>query len=191
MSPFIMILAAALTFGVCFLIDKGYTRLFRNQVQHRSGLQVRLNKRYASIGLVLCIIGILALFTGRSGETTLLVGGIIVLLIGCSLVGYYLSFGIFYDADSFIVTSFRKGNRTYRYADIRHQKLYLIQGGSTVVELHMTDGNAVSIQSAMEGAYPFLDHAFAAWCRQTGKDYDSCDFHDPANSLWFPSEEDV
>lgn len=191
MSPFIMILAAALTFGVCFLIDKGYTRLFRNQVQHRSGLQVRLNKRYASIGLVLCIIGILALFTGRSGETTLLVGGIIVLLIGCSLVGYYLSFGIFYDADSFIVTSFRKGNRTYRYADIRHQKLYLIQGGSTVVELHMTDGNAVSIQSAMEGAYPFLDHAFAAWCRQTGKDYGSCDFHDPANSLWFPSEEDV
>lgn len=191
MSPFIMILAAALTFGVCFLIDKGYTRLFRNQVQHRSGLQVRLNKRYASIGLVLCIIGILALFTGRSGETTLLVGGIIVLLIGCSLVGYYLSFGIFYDADSFIVTSFRKGNRTYRYADIRHQKLYLIQGGSTVVELHMTDGNAVSIQSAMEGAYPFLDHAFAAWCRQTGKDYDSCDFHDPANSLWFPSEEDA
>lgn len=191
MSPFIMILAAALTFGVCFLIDKGYTRLFRNQVQHRSGLQVRLNKRYASIGLVLCIIGILALFTGRSGETTLLVGGIIVLLIGCSLVGYYLSFGIFYDADTFIVTSFRKGNRTYRYADIRHQKLYLIQGGSTVVELHMTDGNAVSIQSAMEGAYPFLDHAFAAWCRQTGKDYDSCDFHDPANSLWFPSEEDA
>ena len=191
MSPFIMILAAALTFGVCFLIDKGYTRLFRNQVQHRSGLQVRLNKRYASIGLVLCIIGILALFTGRSGETTLLVGGIIVLLIGFSLVGYYLSFGIFYDADSFIVTSFRKGNRTYRYADIRHQKLYLIQGGSTVVELHMTDGNAVSIQSAMEGAYPFLDHAFAAWCRQTGKDYDSCDFHDPANSLWFPIEEDA
>lgn len=191
MSPFIMILAAALTFGVCFLIDKGYTRLFRNQVQHRSGLQVRLNKRYASIGLVLCIIGILALFTGLSGETTLLVGGIIVLLIGCSLVGYYLSFGIFYDADSFIVTSFRTGSRTYRYADIRHQKLYLIQGGSTVVELHMTDGNAVSIQSAMEGAYPFLDHAFAAWCRQTGRDYGSCDFHDPANSLWFPSEEDA
>ena len=82
MSPFSIVLAAALTFGVCFFIDKGYTRLFRNTAQHESGLQVRVSKRYASIGLVLCILAILAVFTGIGGETVLLIGGCIVLCIG-------------------------------------------------------------------------------------------------------------
>ena len=45
-----------------------------------------------------------------------------------------------------------------------------------VVELHMTDGRTVGIQSAMTGAYPFLDHAFAAWCRQTWRDPESFPF---------------
>ena len=190
MSPFSIVLAAALTFGVCFFIDKGYTRLFRNSTQHESGLQVRVSKRYASIGLVLCVLGILAVFTGFGGDTVLLIGGGIVIFIGCALIGHYLGFGIYYDTDSFLVTAFGKKNVTYRFGDIRHQKLYLIQGGSIVVELHMADGSAVSVQSAMDGSYPFLDHAFAAWCRQTGRSIADCPFHDPANSLWFPSQED-
>ncbi len=191
MSPILIVLVVALTFGICYALDKGYTRLFRGKAQHRTGLQVRVNKRYATFGLILCIIGILAVFTGIGGETVLLVGGIIVCFIGCGLICRYLSFGIFYDADSFIMTTFPRGSRTYRFADIRHQKLYLIQGGSMVVELHMADGSAVSIQSAMEGVYPFLDHAFNAWCRQTGRDPESCTFHDPRNHLWFPGEEDA
>ena len=71
------------------------------------------------------------------------------------------------------------------------QKLYLVQGGNIIVELHMDDGTTVSLQSAMEGIYPFLDTAFAAWCLQTGRDPQSCDFHDPSQSLWFPTVEDV
>lgn len=191
MNPLSMLLVVALTFGVCYLLDKGYARLFRNKAQHRSGLQVRVSKRYASFGLILCVLGIVAVFTGLSGENVLLIGGVLVLLIGVALAAYYLSFGIFYDADSFILTALGKGSRTYRFQDIQSQKLYLIQGGSIVVELHMADGSAVSIQSAMEGAYPFLDHAFAAWCRQTGKNPEDCTFHDPRNHLWFPTEEDV
>lgn len=191
MNPLSMLLVVALTFGVCYLLDKGYARLFRNKAQHRSGLQVRVSKRYASFGLILCVLGIVAVFTGLSGENVLLIGGVLVLLIGVALAAYYLSFGIFYDADSFILTALGKGSRTYRFQDIQSQKLYLIQGGSIVVELHMADGSAVSVQSAMEGAYPFLDHAFAAWCRQTGKNPEDCTFHDPRNHLWFPTEEDV
>lgn len=191
MNPLSMLLVVALTFGVCYLLDKGYARLFRNKAQHRSGLEVRVSKRYASFGLILCVLGIVAVFTGLSGENVLLIGGVLVLLIGVALAAYYLSFGIFYDADSFILTALGKGSRTYRFQDIQSQKLYLIQGGSIVVELHMADGSAVSIQSAMEGAYPFLDHAFAAWCRQTGKNPEDCTFHDPRNHLWFPTEEDV
>ena len=190
MSPLSMILAAALTFGLCYLLDKGFTKLFRSRQQHKTGLQVRVSKRYASIGLVLCVLGILAVFTGFGGETVLLIGGGIVLCIGCALIGHYLSFGIFYDDDTFLVAAFGKKKPVYRFQDIRYQKLYVIQGGSVVVELHMADGSAVAVHSSMEGAYPFLDHAFSAWCRQTGRDRENCSFHDPANSLWFPSEED-
>jgi len=189
MNIFTILIIAAATFGICYLFDKGYTNTFRNKVQHHTGLAVRVSKRYAAFGLILGVLGIAAIFTGLSDSTLLIVGGAGVLLVGIGLIVYYMTFGIFYDADSFILTTFGKKSVTYRFSDIQTQQLYLIQGGSTVIELHLTDGRSVSIQSAMEGAYPFLDHAFAAWCRQTGRDPESCSFHDPANSLWFPAQE--
>lgn len=191
MNLFSIALIAAATFGICYLLDRGFTRLFRNKAQHRSGKSVRVNKRCASFGLILCVLSIVSVFAGLSGEKILLIGGFLVLLIGLGLICYYMSFGIFYDEESFIVSAFGKGSRTYRYQEILHQKLYLIQGGSIVIELHLSDGQSVSIQSAMEGAYPFLDHAFYNWCCQTGRDPAGCTFHDPANHLWFPTEEDV
>ena len=181
----------ALTFGVCYLLDRGYTRLFRSKVQHRSGLSVRVSKRYASFGIILGILGLLAVFNGLSGNTVLLIGGILVLLMAAALIIHYTGFSIFYDADSFIFTTFGKKSVTYSFRDIRGQQLYLIQGGSTVVELHMADGRSVSIQSGMDGAFPFLDHAFAAWCRQTNRDPAACAFHDPASHQWFPPVEEI
>lgn len=189
MGIVIVLVIAALTFGICYLFDKGYTNTFRNKIQHHSGLAVRLNKRYAIFGLILTVLGILAVCSGIGGDTVLLVGGIAVLLIGLGLITYYLTFGIFYDADTFLYTSFGKKSVEYRFGDILTQQLYVVQGGGIIIELHLKDGKAVSLQSAMEGTYPFLDHAFAAWCRQTGRDPESCDFHDPSQSLWFPAEE--
>lgn len=186
-----VIVLIAVTFGVCFLVDKGFTVLFRNKAQHKTGLSVRQNKRYGSFGLIIAIIGLLAILTGITGGLGLLIGGVIVLLMGIALVVYYMTFGIFYDADSFVLTTFGKKSVTYRFRDIVGQKLYLIQGGSTVVELHLSDGKAASIQSGMEGAHAFLSHAFAAWCRQKNLDPDNCEFHDPANSQWFPNVEEV
>ena len=183
------ILVAAAVFGLCFLVDKGFTKSFRNQTQHKSGLSVRLSKRYALFGLILTLVGILAICMGLADGSVLLWGGVIVLLMGAGLITYYLTFGIFYDADSFIFTTFGKKSVVYSFSDIREQKLYVVQGGSIIVELHMADGRAVSLQSTMEGTYPFLDHAFAAWCRQTGRNPEECAFHDPSNSLWFPMEE--
>ena len=80
---------------------------------------------------------------------------------------------------------------TYFYKDIVGQKLYLVQGGNIIVELHMKDGTVVSLQSSMDGIITFLDTAFAAWCLQKGIDPQSCSFHDPSQSLWFPTVEDV
>ena len=90
-----------------------------------------------------------------------------------------------------LIAAAGKKDEIHHYRDIVGQKLYLIQGGNIVVELHMADGSAVSVQSSFEGVYPFLDTAFAGWCLQTGRDPQSCDFHDPSQSLWFPAVEDI
>ena len=185
-----VLLVAALVFGVCYLFDKGFEKMFRNQAQHYSGLSVRLNKRYAAFGAVLIALGAAAFFTGLSSGMLMLICGPLIILMGAALVIYYATFGIFYDDSSFILTTFGKRSGTYRYRDIQGQRLYVIQGGSVVVELHMTDGRSVSLQSTMTGTYDFLDHAFSQWCRQTGRSPESCDFHDTDNHLWFPTLED-
>ena len=185
----VIILVAVVTFGICYLFDKSFQKYFRNKKQHRSGLAVRLNKMYSIAGVLLSVLGVIAMVNGAVENNILLYGGLLVLLVGVSLCIYHLSFGIFYDEDSFVYTAFGKKDITYRYRDILTQKLYVITGGSIVVELHMTDGKAVSVQSNMNGAYPFLDAAFNGWCRQKGVEPESCQFHDPANHLWFPSED--
>ena len=186
-----MILVAAVIFGICYLVDKGFSKLFRSKAQHRSGMAVRANKRYGVFGVILTVLGIMAVCVGSTDGPVLIWGGIIVLLMGIALAVYYLSFGIFYDGESLLLQRFGKKSVTYYYKEILGQKLYLIQGGNIVVELHMADGSAVSVQSSFEGVYPFLDTAFAGWCLQTGRDPQSCDFHDPSQSLWFPTVEEV
>ena len=57
-----VLLVAALVFLVCFLIDKGFTKLFRSQIEHRSGLAVRLNKKYGAFGLILAVLGVATVF---------------------------------------------------------------------------------------------------------------------------------
>ncbi len=192
MAQFIPIaLVAAVIFGLCYLVDKTFTRMFRSKAQHRSGKAVRANKRYGIFGVILSVLGIMAICVGASAEPVLTWGGVLVLAMGICLAVYYLSFGIFYDEESLLLCRFGKKDVTYFYREIRGQKLYLIQGGNIVVELHMADGSAVSVQSVFQGVYPFLDAAFAGWCRQTGRDPDSCAFHDPSQSLWFPTVEEV
>lgn len=183
-----ILLVAAVIFGICHLVDKFFTRIFRSKAQHRSGLAVRVNKMYGVMGLCLTILGIMAIVVGLD-SALLLVGGIIVLAMGAAMAAYYLTRGIFYDAESFLISGFGSKERTYRYQDINEQRLYLIQGGSVMVELHMADGSTVSLTSNMDGVYPFLDTAFAGWCHQTGRDPESCTFHDPSNHWWFPHEE--
>ena len=192
MAQFLPIaLIAAVIFGLCYLVDKTFSKLFRSKAQHRSGMAVRANKRYGGFGVVLTVLGIMASFVGITDGPVLLWGGAIVLLMGIALAVYYLSFGIFYDGESLLLQRFGKKDVTHYYKDIVGQKLYLIQGGNIVVELHMKNGSAVSVQSSFEGVYPFLDTAFAGWCLQTGRNPLDCDFHDPSQSLWFPTVEET
>lgn len=184
------ILVIVATFALCFGADKLFTKVFRSAPEHGTGMSVRLPKMYGAFGLILALIGIAAIISGVLNTPVLLFGGCFVIVLGICLVIYYMTFGIFYGDETFRLTTFGKRSNTYSYKDIRGQKLYRIQGGSIVIELHMHDGRTVQLQSTMDGAYGFLDHAYAAWVRQTGRREADCGFHDPSNSLWFPTVEE-
>lgn len=186
-----VIIIAALTFGVCFLADKGFQKLFRSQAQHHTGLAVRLNRKYGAFGLILVVLGLAAIFAGLPNDWVLIVGGGIVIAIGVFLVVYYMTYGIFYDADGFVYTTFGKKSMTYQYNQIRSQQLYEVIGGNIMVELHMTDGSAVQVQLQLKGAVEFMDKAQLGWCRQKGIQRENCGFYDPENSCWFPKAEDL
>ncbi len=186
-----IILFAAVVFGICFLVDKGFTKLFRNQAQHHSGKAVRLNKKYGAIGLILFVMGLATVFAGLSDTWIFTAAGAVVMIIGVALVVYYMTYGIFYDADGFVYTSFGRKSITYQYNQIRAQQLYQLQGGNIVVELHMMDGSTVQVQLQLQGAEDFMNTAFLGWICQKNLDIRSgCDFYDPDNSCWFPKVEE-
>ena len=180
-----VIVVAALVFGICYLVDKGFTKLFRSQAQHVSGKAVRLNKKYGSIGLIMVALGVAAIFSGLSTGALMLVCGSVLVLVGIGLVVYYMTFGIFYDDDAFVLTTFGKKSQTYPYKDILTQQLY-VSYGNIVVELNLQDQRSFQVQLSMKGAAEFLDHAFAKWLEQNGKTMEECPFHDTKNSCWFP-----
>lgn len=186
-----ILIIAAIIFGICRVVDKVFTNLFRSKAQHRSGMAVRANKRYGIFGVMMSILGILGIMNGVGGEPVLLYSGIAVLLLGAALAAHYLSFGIFYDGESFLVCRFGRKSQEHTYREIQSQKLYVVTGGSIVIDLQLADGSSVSVQSTMDGVYPFMDTAFAGWCMQTGHKIEECDFYDPSKSWWFPHEEEV
>lgn len=184
-----VILVVAVVFGLCYGVDKGFTKLFRSKKQHLSGKSVRLSKRYASIGIIMFALGMAAVFMGgNDGDWVLLACGCVLVLGGAALVAYYMSFGLYYDADGFLFESFGKKSRTHSFGDIRSQQLYMT-AGNVVVELHMADGSHFQVHTGMNGMYPFMDHAFEAWLLQTGRSKADCTWYDMDNSCWFPPYE--
>lgn len=180
-----ILIVVVLIFGLCFGVDKLFQKLFRSQAKHHSGTAVRLNKRYATIGLLLTVLGVAAIF---AGELVLMVGGGVLVVTGLGLITYYLSFGIYYDKQGFLYARFGRRSVTYSYKEIKAQLLYN-SAGKILIELHMENGKAVALPSTMTGVFTFMDTAFAGWLEQTGKQQEDCDFHDPDNSCWFPSLE--
>ena len=117
---FVLFLAAAI-FGICFAVDKAFTKAFRSKAQHRSGMAVRANKLYGLAGLVLSILGILGFLTGLGANILLLIGGIVVLALGIALIAYYLSFGVFYDGETMLVLP-AKGTDQHGFAIVKNTK---------------------------------------------------------------------
>ena len=190
MQAIVILIIAALVFLICRVVDKLFSKLFRSKAQHRSGMAIRASKRYGIFGVMFSVLGILGIITGITGEKVLTWAGLVVLLMGIALAVHYLSFGIFYDGESFLLCRFGRKSQEHRYDEIVSQKLYVLTGGSTVIELTLKDGSTVSVQSTMDGVYPFMDTAFAGWCMETGRKMEDCDFYDPSKSWWFPHEKE-
>ncbi|MDY4220948.1 MAG: hypothetical protein SOX71_00385 [Candidatus Faecousia sp.] len=190
MQAILILIMAALVFLMCWGVDKLFTKLFRSKAQHRSGMAIRASKRYGIFGVMFSVLGILGIVTGCTGDSVLTWAGLVVLLMGIALAVHYLSFGIFYDGESFLLCRFGRKSQEHRYEEIVSQKLYVLTGGSTVIELTLKDGSTVSVQSTMDGVYPFMDTAFAGWCMETGRKMEDCPFYDPSKSWWFPHEEE-
>ena len=189
MDFIVIALLAAVTFGICFIADKGFQKAFRSRQQHRSGKAVRLTKKYGAFGMMLVMLGVAGSLAGLQGSWALVVGSVVITLVGVGLITYYLTFGIYYDGESFLYSAFGKKDATYRHGQISHQQLYVLQGGSALLELHMTDGSAVPVQLSLDGAEDFLNTAFLGWVQQNNIDIRDTHFHDPQNSCWFPSRE--
>ena len=187
----IYLIVAAATFGVMYGLDKLFTKLFRSQAQHHSGTAVRLKKGYGIAAIALCLLAVMSLMQFiMDGEMLMLVCAVVLIAMGGGLGAYYLTHGIFYDDDTFLFTTLGKKGVTYRYADITGQKLYVLQGGSYLVELYMAQGGTVSVQTSMPGAYDFLDKACHARFRQLGINSFECGWFDESQSCWFPPVED-
>ena len=112
------------TFLLCWLADRGFTKLFRGTPQHASGKAVRLGKFYSLGGLVFAVLGIVSVMAGIGISVLLIVGGVVVFAVGVFLIVYFLSFGVYYDDDSFVVSNLGKKQRTYRYRDIQNPCRY-------------------------------------------------------------------
>lgn len=171
--------------GICYGVDKLFSRLFRGKAQHSTGKSVRLNKRFASIGLIAAVLGLAAAFTGFSKNWLLFGGGIVLVAVGAGLVVYYMTFGVYYDDDSFILSGFGRKSAIYSFRDIQGQLLYTSTAG-VLIELHLTDGRTFQLQPGMIGVDAFMDQAFAGWLRLTGRRLEDCEFHNPEQSCWFP-----
>ena len=179
----IAVLALA-TFGLCFLVDKLFSKVFRGSQQHLSGQKVKLRKRTATYGLLMSVLGV-ACVIFYWGNGVIFWGGLIVLLMGVALLAYYLSFGIYYDENGFVYSRFGRRIKLYTYGQIQNQQLYNSQG-SILVELHLKDGSTVPVQDSMDGGFAFLDYAFERWLEANSLNREECSFYDPAQSCWFP-----
>ena len=178
----------ALTIAICYLTDFLFKKLFRNRSQHKSGTSVKANKRYAAFGLIAVSLGIAALLS-LNNSRLILIAGVAMILLGFCLIVYFLAFGIYYDDDSFIYSSFGRKSRTYKYKDIIAQQLYA-SGACLVIELHLSDESTIQLQSSMDGVNAFMNKAFTGWARQHGKSVEECSFYDPRQYCWFPNAQE-
>lgn len=174
----------ALAFGLCFLGDKLFG-LVLARVRNRKRVLPPLRYPVLSGVLLLAALGS-GIFGIRWGKPLYVVVAAVFLATAIGTLIYYRSTGITYDKETF--TFYRGSTReTFRFDQIRGQRSDVTLKVKCLV-LCVADKDVV-LYSNMQGYTPFLTQAYESWCRAKELDPLAQDWHDPADTRWFPEEE--
>ena len=186
MQYVLYILLIAVLFGLVALCDFLLKKfVFRS---HSDGNAVRMPRYSFIAGILLSLLGLLAVFyVPRETEAFLWGGSWLVLIMGIFLLVNFFWSGIFYDDEGFTYRVFPRKGRTYRYGDITGQRTFVAKSGWNS-NLYVK-GEEVQLYAAMQGLSDFLHKAFYAWCRETGIDPNTVE-NDPHNLIFFPEPEE-
>ena len=178
----------AAVFVICFLVDTLVKALCRKT--SAPSACVRPPRKSAVWGILLIFFPLMVLmwWMPPEGDTLLLVGSIIVLVMGIVLLVSHFSFGIFYDEESFTCRSLGKKPTRYTYDQIRGQRSLLTRSGVNTTLFVGKD--TIVLYEAMQGASSFLSKAFFRWCDAHGIDPDAVE-NNPRMLTWFPDPDDV
>ena len=181
------ILLIAVIFGLVALVDFLLKKLFPKEGAMKSGKAVRMPRYSSILGVIMTGLSVVALlFLPLEGETFLMLGCVVVLLMGLYLVVNYTRFGIYYDEEQFTYRTLTQKAKTYRYSDIEGQRSFLAKSGlNTTI---YAAGDEIRLYGAMQGLGDFLNKAFYRWCDQTGIDPGTVE-NDPSMLLFFPDPE--
>lgn len=189
MNYVLYILLIAAIFGLIALLDFLFHKLFPKSKAEQSGQVVRLPRYSSILGLLMALLGIIALlFLPLEGQRLLQFGCVLVLVIGLFLLVNYFRFGIFYDDECFVYRTMTHKARAYRYEDITGQRSFLARSGLNT-SLYV-GADEIQLYDAMQGLDSFLNKAFYGWCRAKGMDPDKVP-HNPRNLTYFPDPEDA
>lgn len=178
----------AVVFLLCFLVDT-LVKLARRKKAVPTAC-VRPPRKSAIFGILLIFFPLMVLlwWMPKDGDTLLLVGSIIVLVMGIVLLVSHFSFSIRYDDDSFTCRTLGKKPMRYTYDQIRGQRSLLTRSG--VNTTLFVGGDTIVLYEAMQGASTFLSKAFFRWCEAKGIDPDAVE-NNPRMLTWFPDPDDV
>ena len=188
MKYILYLLLIAVIFGLVALVDFLLKRIFPKARPNPGCQAVRLPRYSSILGLLMTLLGLIALlYIPRQEQLALWLGCWVVLAIGVYLLVNFFWFGIFYDDEGFTYRPFLKKGRYYRYEEITGQRAYLAKSGWNT-NLYARD-DEIQLYAALQGVSEFLNKAFFAWCRQKGIDPDTVE-NDPHMLVFFPEPED-
>lgn len=183
MKYILYVLLIAVIFGLVALVDFLLGKLFPKSKTQKQGKAVRMPRYSFILGILVTLLCIIGLLFYTEADLFLRLGMAAALLIGVYIVVNYVRFGIFYDEEGFEFRTLTKKAKYYRYADITGQRSFLARSGLNVALL--AAGDEIPLNGSMKGLSDFMNHAFFAWCRETGRDPDGQDY-DPATLRYFP-----
>ena len=187
-----LILVAAIcafVFLICFLIDTLFKLIFPKSRLEKSKQVVRPPRRSAVIGVILTFAGaaMLVKLLPEKSDVLFLIGSIVAVIFGVSLLCTYFSIAIYYDDEGFLYKAWGHGKKEFRYSQIKGQRSLLTRGGVNTI-LFVGD-EEINLYSAMQNLNAFLSKAFFKWCAAKGIDPDTVE-NNPRMATYFPDPDD-